>query len=163
MARSLLAHKPAPTSADTCVPCVACVAGVCAGAGAGVAGAATGCPPPMADQYCPATNPCPGPKPPTPKPGVRVMTVETRPHSFIIKGEGTVKPLREIQLVPEVSGKVIYVSPSMVDGGEFKKDDVLLRIDPVDYQLAVTLARARIKDSESKLKFAEEEAAAAKE
>jgi RND family efflux transporter MFP subunit len=102
-------------------------------------------------------------KPPIPKPGVRVMTVETRPHSVIIKGEGTVKPLREIQLVPEVSGKVIYASPSLVDGGEFKKDDVLLRIDPVDYQLAVTLARARIKDSESKLKFAEEEAAAAKE
>ena len=102
-------------------------------------------------------------KPPTPKPAVRVMTVKTRPHSVIIKGEGTVKPLREIQLVPEVSGKVIYASPSLVDGGEVKKDDVLLRIDPVDYQLTVTLARARIKDSESKLIFAEEEAAAAKE
>jgi RND family efflux transporter MFP subunit len=102
-------------------------------------------------------------KPPTPKPGVRVMTIKTGPQPVIIKGEGTVKPVREIQLVPEVSGKVIYVSPSLVDGGEFKKDDVLLRIDPVDYQLAVTLARARIKDSESKLRFAEEEAAAAKE
>lgn len=102
-------------------------------------------------------------KPPIPKPLVRVMTVETGPREVIIRGEGTVKPLREIQLVPEVSGKIIYVSPSLVDGGEFKEGDVLLRIDPVDYQLAVTLAKARIKDSESKLRIAEEEAAAAKE
>ncbi len=102
-------------------------------------------------------------KPPAPKPLVRVMTVETGPREVIIRGEGTVRPLREIQLVPEVSGKIIYVSPSLVDGGEFKKGDVLLRIDPVDYQLAVTLAKARIKDSESKLRIAEEEAAAAKE
>ena len=102
-------------------------------------------------------------QPPIPKPLVRVMTVETGPRKVIIRGEGTVRPLREIQLVPEVSGKIIYVSPSLVDGGEFKKDDVLLRIDPVDYQLAVTLAKARVKDSESKLRIAEEEAAAAKE
>jgi RND family efflux transporter MFP subunit len=51
----------------------------------------------------------------------------------------------------------------MVDGGEFRKGDRLLRIDPVDYELAVTLARARVKDSESLLKVAEEEAASAKE
>ena len=102
-------------------------------------------------------------KPPTPKPLVRVMTIETGARTMIIRGEGTVKPLREIQLVPEVNGKIIYVSPSLVDGGAFKKGDVLLRIDPVDYQLAVRLAKARIKDSESKLKVAEEEAAAAKE
>ena len=102
-------------------------------------------------------------KPPTPKPLVRVITVETGPQEVIIRGEGTVRPLREIQLVPEVSGKIIYVSPSLVDGGEFKKGDVLLRIDPVDYQLAVTLAEAQVKDSESKLRIAEEEAAAAKE
>jgi RND family efflux transporter MFP subunit len=40
---------------------------------------------------------------------------------------------------------------------------VLLRIDPVDYQLALTLAQARVKDSESKLKVAEEEAAVSRE
>lgn len=102
-------------------------------------------------------------KPPAPKPTVRVMKVETGPQAVIIKGEGTVRPLREIQLVPQVSGKIIYISPSLVDGGAFKKGDILLRINPVDYQLAVTLAQARVKDSVSKLKIAEEEAAAAQE
>jgi RND family efflux transporter MFP subunit len=39
----------------------------------------------------------------------------------------------------------------------------MLRIDPEDYELAVTLAQAKVKDSESKLKTLLEEAAAAKE
>jgi RND family efflux transporter MFP subunit len=102
-------------------------------------------------------------RPPAPKPMVLVTRVKTRPQVVIIKGEGTVRPLREIQLVPQVNGKVIFVSRALVDGGEFKKGDLLLRIDPLDYQLAVTLAQARVKDSESTLKVAEEEAAVSRE
>ena len=102
-------------------------------------------------------------KPPVPVPMVRVFEVQTGPKAIAIRGEGTVRPLREIELVPQVGGKVVFVAPSMVDGGEFKKNDTLLRIDPLDYQLAVTLARAKVKDSESLLKVAEEEAASALE
>jgi RND family efflux transporter MFP subunit len=102
-------------------------------------------------------------KPPTPVPMVRTMAVKTGPQKVYIQGEGTVRPLREINLVPQVGGKVVYASPSLVNGGVFRKDDLLLRIDPVDYQLAVTLARAKVKDAESRLQVAEEEAAAARE
>ena len=102
-------------------------------------------------------------KPPTPMPMVRVSPIKTGPQSVMVRGEGTVRPLREIQLVPQVNGKVVFASPVLVNGGEFKKGDTLLRIDPLDYQLAVTLAQARVKDSESRLKVAEEEAAAARE
>ena len=102
-------------------------------------------------------------KPPVPVPMVRVIKIKTGPQAISIRGEGTVRPLREIELVPQVSGKIVFASPVMVDGGEFKKGKVLLRIDPLDYKLAVTLARARVKDSESRLKVAEEEAASAKE
>jgi RND family efflux transporter MFP subunit len=102
-------------------------------------------------------------KPPIPVPMVRTMAVKTGPQKVYIQGEGTVRPLREINLVPEVGGKVVYASPSLVNGGVFKKDDLLLRIDPEDYQLAVTLARAKVKDAESRLQVAEEEAAAARD
>lgn len=102
-------------------------------------------------------------QPPAPKPMVRVTKVKTRPQVVVVKGEGIVKPVREIQLVPQVNGKVVYVSRALVDGGEFKNGDLLMRIDPLDYQLAVTLAQAQVKDSESKLKVAEEEAAASRE
>jgi len=100
-------------------------------------------------------------KPPVPVPMVRVTKIETGPKAITIRGEGTVRPLREIELVPQVGGKIVYVSPVMVDGGEFRAGDTLLRIDPLDYKLAVTLARARVKDAESRLRVAEEEAASA--
>ncbi|MDY6836874.1 MAG: efflux RND transporter periplasmic adaptor subunit [Thermodesulfobacteriota bacterium] len=102
-------------------------------------------------------------KPSAPIPLVRTTKVKAGPQSVTVQGEGTVRPLQEIQLVPEVNGKVVYVSTALVDGGQFKKDDVLLRIDPADYHLAVTLAQAKVKDAESALQLAEEEAAAAAE
>ena len=100
-------------------------------------------------------------KPPVPIPMVRVTKVKTGSQAVVVRGEGTVRPLRQIELMPQVSGKIVFVSPAMVDGGEFQKGDVLLRIEPSDYQLAVTLARASVKDSESRLRIAEEEAASA--
>jgi RND family efflux transporter MFP subunit len=102
-------------------------------------------------------------KPPPSTPVVRTVKVETKSQPIVIQGQGTVKPLREINLVSQVGGKIIYASPELVNGGQFKKGEVLIRIDPIDYQLAVILAEAKVKDSESKLVLAKEEAAAAKE
>jgi RND family efflux transporter MFP subunit len=102
-------------------------------------------------------------KPPPPKPTVRTIKIETKSQPVIIQGEGTVKPLKEINLVPQVGGKVIEVSPSLVNGGQFKVGEMLLRIDPIDYELAVTLASAKVKEAASKLELAKEEAAAARE
>jgi len=102
-------------------------------------------------------------QPAPPVPMVRVMTVETADLSMPIIGEGTVQPLREIDLVPQVGGKIVEISPSLVDGGRFSEGDLLLRIESEDYELAVTLAAARVKDAESALAFTEEEAAAALE
>jgi RND family efflux transporter MFP subunit len=101
--------------------------------------------------------------PPTPVPMVRVVAVQVETVSVPIVGQGTVRPLREIQIIPEVSGRVLSVSPALVSGGDFKNGETLLRIDPTDYELAVTLAQARIKDSVSALRLMEEEAAAAQD
>ena len=102
-------------------------------------------------------------KPDIPVPTVRTIRVETENLPMCIKGEGTVRPLREINLVPQVGGKIVYMSERLVNGGAFLRGDILLRIDPVDYELAVTLAEAQVRDAESLLKLTEEEAAAAKE
>ncbi|MBW2130919.1 MAG: efflux RND transporter periplasmic adaptor subunit [Deltaproteobacteria bacterium] len=102
-------------------------------------------------------------KRPAPTMAVRVIPVEAKPSTVVVKGEGTVRPESEINLVPQVSGKVIEVSNTLADGGRFQKGDVLLRIDPVDYRLALTLAEAKVKDAESRLQVAREEAAAALE
>jgi len=98
-----------------------------------------------------------------PAPRVNVKAADVGPTRVRITGEGTVSPLREIDLVPQVGGRVVFMSPALVDGGMFSKGDVLFRIEPVDYELAVKAARARVKDLESRLMLTEEEAEAARE
>ena len=68
-------------------------------------------------------------QPPAPVPMVRIIKTHSGPQTVYIRGEGTVRPLREINLVSEVGGKVVRVSPALVNGGVFKKDDTLLQID----------------------------------
>ncbi len=98
-----------------------------------------------------------------PMPKVRTITAHVGPQRVRITGEGTVTPLREINLVPQVGGKVVFIDPALADGGEFVKDDTLLRIDPVDYKLGVKSAEARVRDLESRLMLAVEESEAARE
>lgn len=99
--------------------------------------------------------------PEAPMPIVRTMTVSTGSMQMIVNGQGTVTPAREIQLVPQVSGKVIEVASDLVNGGIFKKETLLLVIEPADYEIAVTLAEARVKEAESLYKLAVEESSAA--
>jgi RND family efflux transporter MFP subunit len=81
----------------------------------------------------------------------------------VVRGEGSVQPQQEIPLIPQVAGKIRWISQNFVNGGAFRKDERLLQIDPIDYELAVILADSRIKDAESRLRMAEEEAAAAQD
>lgn len=92
----------------------------------------------------------------------RTIAVEAKTLLVPIDGNGTVFPLKEIQLVPQVGGKVVYISQALVNGGEYKKDEVLLEIDPADYKIAVTLAEALLKDAESKFILVEQEASVAR-
>lgn len=101
--------------------------------------------------------------PAQPVPIVRTLTVTTGTRPVIIRAEGTVQPLQEIQLVPQVGGEVIEVSPELVNGGRFRAGELLIRIDSTDYELAITLAQAAVKRAESELSLMQQEAASARE
>lgn len=77
-------------------------------------------------------------------------------YPVFINTQGTVGASREGSLVPEVAGRIINMSPNFVVGGSFRRDEVLLEIDPRDYQIAVTLAEATF--AQSKATLAEESA-----
>ncbi|MBU2551361.1 MAG: efflux RND transporter periplasmic adaptor subunit [Proteobacteria bacterium] len=96
-------------------------------------------------------------------PLVRTVKVNLGAYTVQVTGQGTVRPLRETSLSAQVGGKVVHVSPALVDGGTFSQGEELLRIEPADYELAVTLARASVKDSESRVRLTEEEAVVARE
>ncbi len=79
-------------------------------------------------------------------PPVTVRTVVARKQAehLIVRSQGTVQPRTESQLIPELSGRVVWMSPSLVTGGRFEEGDVLLRIDTSDYRNAVEKGRAAL-------------------
>lgn len=96
-------------------------------------------------------------RPPEVKPPlVRVAEVSLQERQLTVTSQGTVSPRTESALVPEVSGRVIRVSPSFVSGGFFEKGELLLKIDSHDYQQAVIRSRAEV--AGAKLRMAQEEA-----
>lgn len=73
---------------------------------------------------------------------VDVIELETSTQSFSIKSQGTVRPRTMTILSAEVSGSVVSISPKLIAGGVFRKDEVLMRIDPTNYTVAVERAEA---------------------
>ena len=91
-------------------------------------------------------------------PQVRVVEVELTEVTLTVKSQGTVEPRTQSQLVPEVSGRIIEVSPSFVAGGFFEAGDVLFKTDPHDYEQALVQRNAEVESA--RLHIAQEEAEA---
>ena len=89
--------------------------------------------------------------PETIPPLVRTMVAARTSLQLSVSTHGTVVPRTESELIPEVSGRVIWVSPSLVSGGFFSEGDPLLRIETLDYEVAVEQGRARLARAESDL------------
>lgn len=87
--------------------------------------------------------------PERPAPLVRVIDAVPASVRLRVTTHGTVMPRTESELVPEVSGPIVETSPAFVSGGFFEEGEVLLRIDPRDYQVALERARANLARRES--------------
>ncbi len=82
-------------------------------------------------------------------PLVRVVTVAPETVQLRVRTHGTVAPRTESELVSQVSGPVVWVSPAFVSGGFFEQGEPLLRIDPRDYEASLESARAALARRES--------------
>ena len=91
-------------------------------------------------------------------PAVRVQPVAFESVNLTVSSQGTVQPRTSSQLVPEIAGTVISVSPAFAVGGFFEEGDVLLQIDPYDYQQALIAAQSQL--AQARLRLATEEAEA---
>lgn len=68
-----------------------------------------------------------------------------------VQAQGTVTPLRETAMMAEISGRVVDTSENYLVGGFISEGDVLLRIDPRDYQTNLLRAQAAVEQAESNL------------
>lgn len=82
--------------------------------------------------------------PPSSAPLVRTWVADVQTVQMTSITHGSVLPRTESELIPEVSGRIIEMSPVVVSGGFFKKGDLLLKIDPLDYEVALEQARASL-------------------
>ena len=88
-------------------------------------------------------------------PTVRVVQIEPRSVRMTVHAVGTVSPRTETELVPEVSGNVVWISPNLVAGGYFEASEALLRIDDRDHLNAVQRARATVNRTQAENEFAQ--------
>ena len=68
-----------------------------------------------------------------------------------VKTQGEVRPKMEIDLIPQVSGRIVAMSEQFSEGAEFVPNTMLLKIDDADYQVAVVRAEARVAEAQTDL------------
>jgi RND family efflux transporter MFP subunit len=88
---------------------------------------------------------------------VRAITVTHDSYQPDLTLYGETVAGREVQLRALVAGDVIEASPNLRDGGVVSKGDLLLRIDPFDYEVALDEAKAQIAETEARLRETEAE------
>jgi RND family efflux transporter MFP subunit len=80
---------------------------------------------------------------------VRFIEVTPEAVRLTVHSQGTVSPNTETELIPEVSGRVHWISPSLVNGGTFAADEELLRLEDQDYRSSVERAAAALQRAEA--------------
>lgn len=83
-------------------------------------------------------------EPPSRLPFVVTAPVVAGSGAIPVNVAGTVRPTAEIQVAPEVGGKVVWVHPDFQSGGRIDADDTIFRIEEADY-------RYRLRDAEAAL------------
>jgi RND family efflux transporter MFP subunit len=78
--------------------------------------------------------------------GLAVFVERAAPQTvqLSVDTQGEVRPRREIDLIPQVSGRIVEVADSFIEGGFFSEGDLLVKIEDADYRLAVTRAEADV-------------------
>ena len=80
-------------------------------------------------------------------PAVDVMTVAVVPGPTIVEATGIVEPARRVVITPEVTGKIVWQSSALVEGGRFKRGAILARIDARDYQARLAQQQAQVEQA----------------
>ena len=82
---------------------------------------------------------------------VKTIQPSIRDTQLRLNETGTVQVRNAIDLRPQVGGRVVYVSPNLASGGNFRSGEVLFRLDDSDYRASVDRALADLSAAEADL------------
>ena len=86
---------------------------------------------------------------------VETVSVKRRTWSPQLNVLGTVQAAQQISLQPRVSGQLVELSKEFVPGGMVKEGDLLLRIDPADFENVVSIRQSELEQSEASMEIEE--------
>ncbi len=97
------------------------------------------------------SEPQAGAPPERPAPMVEVITAAPADHQLRVRTQGTVRAKTQVELAAQVAGRVVKVSENFADGGFFQAGDILLTIEPDDYEFALARTEAALAQAEQRL------------
>lgn len=77
-----------------------------------------------------------------------VDEVKSDTVTISVQTQGEVRPKTEIDLIPQISGRIVGISDAFAEGAEFNPGETLIKIDDTNYKLAVVRAQARVAEAE---------------
>lgn len=86
---------------------------------------------------------------------VETVTVKRGTYSPQLVVLGTVQPAQDIVLSPRVRGQVLELSPKFVPGGMVRKGELLLQIDPADFENTVSIRESELEQVQASLEIEE--------
>jgi RND family efflux transporter MFP subunit len=95
-------------------------------------------------------------------PLVMVEQLKAKDIQMVIRAYGTVSPKVEVNIVPEVSGKVVSINSELKAGGLIPAGEQILQIDARDYKFAVQQVGALVADAQVRYDIEVAEADAAR-
>ncbi len=98
------------------------------------------------------------------RPGALVQTLDlmAADHQVMIHATATVQSAMSVNIVLQVSGRVVRLAREFKEGGFFQKGDLLFEIEDADYRLAAEKSRAQIAKAEYDLVSVESQARVAR-
>ncbi|MCH9034715.1 MAG: hypothetical protein IID42_09450, partial [Planctomycetes bacterium] len=92
-------------------------------------------------------------------PSVSVAEIRGRAVEMPVVGYGTIRPKNQVQIVPQVSGKLIFAHEALAQGNVISQGELLYEIDPTVYIARVHQVEAEIRGLEAMLKRQDQEIA----
>ncbi|UCD28031.1 MAG: efflux RND transporter periplasmic adaptor subunit [Planctomycetota bacterium] len=84
---------------------------------------------------------------------VQVRTISHTDEFAMISAMGTVVAAQEVILQPRVSGEIVKMNPALIPGGRFEANEMILQIDPRDYELALEQSHSQVAQAKYEVKM----------
>ena len=97
-------------------------------------------------------------EPPPQIPFAQTGRVTLGSGSIPVYGAGTVRPSAEIDIIPQISGKVVWINPGFQSGGRIEAGQAIFRIEEEDYLYRVRETEADLEAKRVELLEAREKA-----